>query len=466
MNLMRRVARVVRPALLALTVAATASACSHGDAKTGTTYYVDPGVGSDANNGTSAKTPWRSLSRASDAKLQPGDTLALVAGGIWRHQALEVKESGTAGAPITVTRYGNAQKDPEVTGLDAGYCFLLRGSHLVLERVRAVGCGYTETGRYGGIGVWGSKNIVRDSYVAGEAVGVYVKDGSDGGLYTGNTLANNDIENVNTRGKKCGKAGASKCTDDSGSFAFLIHGDSNEFSWNTVNGSLAKSYDWGVDGGAFEIFNGNRNSVHHNISINNNNFSELGHDAGHTATHNTFSYNLIRATCGKMCDSARGLIVRGPDSKYGPNTGTVFSSNTFYSNGATARGVTCHAGCSPGILTMQGNIIAVTGGATGAWSVWSDAPFAETDNVLNGPYNGFTKGAGTSTDAAQFVNPPTDLHVTASSPAVGRAGTSSFGYDLDRKPVPSNGKCPSGGSGGSGGSADAGAYEVERHCGG
>lgn len=455
MNLTQCTGRNVKSALLAIVIAA-ASGCAVATAETaGTTYFVDPIGGSDANSGTSAKAAWKSLSRASNATLSPGDTLALAASGIWADEVLEITESGTADARITVTRYGNASRDPEVTGLGFGYCFLLRGSYLVLERVRAVGCGYRDTGAYGGIAVWGSNNIVRDNYITGEAVGIFVKDGSNSGSYTGNTLVDNNIENINTPNSNCSTARAVDCANDSGAFGFLIHGDSNEFSWNSVSGSAARSYDWGIDGGALEIFNGNGNRIHHNTSINNNNFSEVGHATGHTATNNAYSYNVIRATCGRMCDEARGLIVRGGESRYGPNTGTIFAHNTFYSDGATARGITCHAGCSPGVLTLQGNIIVVTSGATGSWSVWSDAPFAELYNVLNGPYTGFTKNNTTSTATAGFVNAPTDLHIAASSPGVDRAGLSSFAYDLDRNPVGLDGNCNGGND------ADSGAYEFQ-----
>ena len=109
---------------------------------------------------------------------------------------------------------------------------------------------------------------MRSAYVYGHATGVYVKAGSDYGTYTSNTLVDNNIENVNT---------PSPGGDDSGSFGFLIHGDRNLFSRNTVKGSIARSYDWVWDGGAFEIYDGDYNVITRNTSIDNNNFSELGH---------------------------------------------------------------------------------------------------------------------------------------------------------------------------------------------
>ena len=446
-------------ALLAIAMSGCPSSPSdHDPVRSGTpgrTYFVDSMSGSDANSGTSAARPWKSLTRATEARLLPGDTLALAAGQRWANDALDVTESGTATAPITVTRYGSDAQDPEVTGRMDGYCFLVRGSYLVLEHVRAVSCGYRNSGPYGGIAVWGSHDVVRNTYVRGHAVGVFIKAGSDSGLYTHNMLVDNNVENVNTPGSNCSTHSAAHCGDDSGSFGFLIQGDSNELSWNTVTGSAAPSYDWGVDGGAFEIFNGNANEVHHNIATDNNNFSELGHAPGHSATKNVFFYNAIRATCGALCREARGLIVRGEASQYGPNTGTVFTNNTFYSDGSAARGITCHARCSSAVLTLIGNVIVVTSKATEAWSVWSDAPFTEASNVLNGRYGGFPLSSTSTTAAARFVAAPRDLRLLPTSSAIDRAGKPTVHEDVLDQPVPRNGNCAGARY------VDSGAYEFQ-----
>jgi hypothetical protein len=44
------------------------------------TYYVDAMKGNDNASGTGISQPWRTLSRAQQAKLQPGDRLLLAAG--------------------------------------------------------------------------------------------------------------------------------------------------------------------------------------------------------------------------------------------------------------------------------------------------------------------------------------------------------------------------------------------------
>ena len=96
-----------------------------------------------------------------------------------------------------------------------------------------------------------------------------------------------------TQGTNCGTAQAVNCSDDSGAFGVLINGNDNELSGNTVSGSTAISYDYALDGGAFEIYNGNRNNIHHNVAVDNNNFSEIGKSSGR-ADGNTYRYNLVR----------------------------------------------------------------------------------------------------------------------------------------------------------------------------
>ena len=330
------------------------------------TYYVDSVRGSDSGAGTSAATAWKSLAKVNSGTFAAG-TRILLRRGSWFSKGFELSESGRAGAPITVSAYGSGAR-PVVSGGGAhGACILLSGSYLVLDNVAAARCGYS------GIGVSGDHNTVRSAYVYGHATGVYVKAGSDYGTYTSNTLVDNNIENVNT---------PSPGGDDSGSFGFLIHGDRNLFSGNTVKGSIARSYDWVWDGGAFEIYDGDYNVITRNRSIDNNNFSELGHSKRQTSvTGNVFTYNNISATCA-ACTEARGLIVRGDQVKYGPDYGTVFSGNTVQLTGPTARGVTCHAGCTSRILTMRDNAITVK--AKQGYAVWSDAGFGQAGNRLVG----------------------------------------------------------------------------------
>ncbi len=81
---------------------------------TSRTYYVDSAAGNDANAGTRANAPWRTLDKVNAATFQPGDRILLKAGSSWTGQ-LWPKGSGTAAKPIVVDRYGQGAK-PAIHG--------------------------------------------------------------------------------------------------------------------------------------------------------------------------------------------------------------------------------------------------------------------------------------------------------------------------------------------------------------
>jgi hypothetical protein len=279
-----------------------------------------------------------------------------------------------------------------------------------------------------------------------------VGSGSDFGSYTNNALTGNNIMNVNTPGAFCGTPAAVNCNDDSGAFGVLINGDDNEFSGNTITGSTATSHDFSHDGAAFEIYNGNRNLIHHNVSVDNNVFSEIGRSSG-TADGNTYRYNLVRASCGFECSQTMGLIARGPTSSFGPTNGTVFEHNTVWLDGPESKAVVCHATCPSSTIIRANILVGVSN------SLWMDGSgWTEEQNVLNGPTN-IPPSASSSTDPADFVDAPADLHLSSTSPAIDRAGPSSQDLDLSGQSIPQNGDCAGTSD------ADSGVYEyVASHC--
>lgn len=406
----------------------------------GTTYFVSA-VGSDSNTGTSATTPWKSLTKVSQAVLKPGDTVSFRRGDTFTGGVVTA-QSGTSTAPITLNSYGTGNQ-PIVTGGKSGNCFRINGNFTIVEGLRAVSCGYA------GFSVVGDNDTVRNSSASSNAAGLKVSTGSDFGTYTGNALTNNNIMNVNTRGTNCGTSQAVNCSDDSGAFGILINGNDNEVSGNTVSGSAAASFDFKLDGGAIEIFNGNRNNIHHNTAVDNNAFSELGRSSAGTADNNTYHYNLVRSTCGTNCAQAKGFIGRGATTSFGPTNGTVFEHNTVYLTGPDSQAMVCHASC-PATTVIRGNIL--VGVKNSLWI--NGSGWTERQNVFNGPRN-FTPNSTSTTAPAGFVNAPTDLHLTATSPAIDRAGVGSSLTDLDGAPVAQNGDCRGTAD------ADSGAYEYD-----
>lgn len=405
----------------------------------GTTYYVSA-AGNDSSSGTSSAAPWKSLTKVNAAVLAPGDTVRFRRGDTWTGGVVTT-QSGTSAAPITLSGYGSGTA-PTITGGKSGNCIRINGSYTTVDGLRGVACGYA------GISVTGDRNTVKNSSASNNAVGIKAGTGSDFGRYTGNTLTNNNILNVKTPGSNCGTAQAVNCSDDSGAFGVLINGNDNEVSGNSVRGSNAWSYDYNRDGSAVEIYNGNRNYIHHNVAVDNNNFSEIGRSSG-TADGNIFRYNLVRATCGANCSETTGLIARGTGTSFGPTNGTVFEFNTVYLNGPQSQAAVCHATC-PSSTVIRANIL--VGVKSSLWI--NGSGWTERQNVLNGPIN-VPPNSTSSTASAAFVNPPLDLHLTGSSPAIDRAGTSLSTLDLEGRAVPQNGDCAGTAA------ADSGAYEYD-----
>lgn len=409
----------------------------------GASYYVSD-AGDDGNAGTSAGSPWKSLSKINDTVLKPGDTVSLRRGDTW-NGGIVLGQSGTAQAAITLNSYGTGSPPTIVVG-QSGSCVRVNGDFVKVDGLRAEGCGYA------GFSIYGDHGTVTNVVAVDNAAGIQVGKDSDFGKYTGNELTDNNIMNVNTPGSNCGTPAAVDCNDDSGAFGVLINGNDNEFSGNTVTGSTADSYDFTHDGAAFEIFNGSRNNIHHNTSVDNNVFSEIGRSTG-TADDNTYRYNLVRSSCGTACSQTTGLIARGPTSSFGPTNGTVFEHNTVWLDGPESKAVVCHASC-PASTVIRANILVGVSN-----SLWMDGSgWTEEQNVLNGPTN-ISPSASTSTAPAGFVDPPADLHLTGTSPAIDRAGPSPDRLDLSGESIPQNGDCAGTSE------ADSGAYEyVKPKC--
>jgi hypothetical protein len=82
----------------------------------GTTYYVDP-TGSNANDGLSPQTAWRTLLKVGISTFQPGDAILFKRDAVW-NEWLTPPSSGTMGNPIKFDAYGTG-RPPEFTGFYA-----------------------------------------------------------------------------------------------------------------------------------------------------------------------------------------------------------------------------------------------------------------------------------------------------------------------------------------------------------
>ncbi|HTJ57346.1 MAG TPA: right-handed parallel beta-helix repeat-containing protein [Devosiaceae bacterium] len=82
------------------------------------TFYIDSTSGNDANAGTSADAAFKSLAALNRITLQPGDSVLLARGSSYSDQ-LTLKDSGTAGNPITIGAYGEGAA-PVIKGAATG----------------------------------------------------------------------------------------------------------------------------------------------------------------------------------------------------------------------------------------------------------------------------------------------------------------------------------------------------------
>lgn len=82
-------------------------------AASATTYYVDP-AGSNANDGLTPQTAWRTLLKVGISSFQPGDVILFKRDAVW-NEWLTPPSSGAAGDLIRFDAYGNGLP-PEFTG--------------------------------------------------------------------------------------------------------------------------------------------------------------------------------------------------------------------------------------------------------------------------------------------------------------------------------------------------------------
>lgn len=79
--------------------------------------------------GPQSRSGWRSIDRANDVELGPGESLLLERGCVWGGP-LEARWQGTEGAPITIGAYGTGRRPIVCDGHDQ---FVVSGSHLIFQ---------------------------------------------------------------------------------------------------------------------------------------------------------------------------------------------------------------------------------------------------------------------------------------------------------------------------------------------
>jgi F5/8 type C domain len=415
-------------------------------APSGTSYYVDCAAGNDGNTGTSPSSAWQSVNKANAAALVPGQSLLFKRGCNFAGP-LRANWKGTSSSPIFIGAYGSGNAPMIRNGSPA--VVSITGEYQAFDNLEvsadqpgpyknAQKCKTTPTGWRVGFEFSGNSqfNTVQQSKASGLTAGVRFGGGSrNRAVY--NALVNNNVISQNTPPSE-------KYDDDSGAWGVLLNANNNEVAYNTFSGNSNCSEDYGIEGASVEIYQGSGNYIHHNKSINDSTFSELGGTPDRYSRDNVFAYNLYApvTTGGEL------LVLRGLGSKWGANPGTKFYNNTAY---MVTVGISCSDGCNSSILSARNNII-VSRSNTGKGALWADGMFDEGNNIYwrvggstSARIEGGSIAASSKITDPKFANAANyDFHLAAGSPAI-NAGSEAvvqalkITTDVDGKTLPASG---------------------------
>ena len=99
-------------------------------------YHVSA-AGADSNSGLSPSAAWRTLARANETALQPGDQLLLRRGDAWADEMLQLSVRGDPSRPIRIGSYGDdSAARPLIQGTNktTDICMLLdAASHVAID---------------------------------------------------------------------------------------------------------------------------------------------------------------------------------------------------------------------------------------------------------------------------------------------------------------------------------------------
>jgi len=398
---------------------------------TGTVYYVDCGAGNDANNGKSPAAAWKTVARANQAALSPGDQLRLKRGCRWTGP-LDASWRGTPEQPILIGAYGAG----ELPIIQDAYSTNIRitGTYLVLDSLHATlstppnpdpNCRNQPMGWKAGFAFQdgASYNIVQNSKATKLAIGIFFADGSHHNRAVYNTITDNNV------------VWELRQTSTLGAMGVLLHGDNQEVGHNyfTNNRSLC-TYTGVPESNSIELFTARNSFIHHNVSYQDRVFSELGSSSSQRAENNTYAYNLHVVTDNDSSTGPRFLVTRGWNHPFGPVVNTQVYQNTVYLTASDSKGITCGM-CGKEILALKNNIFWVD-----REPVWSDTPFVEANNVYWSSdgrplvlFQSLFMSSASRIADPQFFDPANGkFNLKANSPAIGQGVLDpvSLTYDL------------------------------------
>ena len=242
-------------------------------------YFVNSLSGNDSNAGTDRNSPWKSLAKVNAASFQPGDTVFFERGSSWA-ASLQIKNSGAPDNPLVFCTIGKGEKPVISFAGNRTKAIDITGSWVVLDGF------FTKDANLSGVFIakGAEHNVVRNCEIANCGGGVTIYGRHN--LITHN-FAHDLVMVKNTKAESRAAPGGD---DDYGAVAYWVFNACNEIAYNRAERCRAPSYDYGYDGGFFEVYsNGDSTYVHHNYAEDCNGFLEIG---GGMARNITVSHNV------------------------------------------------------------------------------------------------------------------------------------------------------------------------------
>ena len=310
------------------------------------TYYVDCTNGVDSNNGTSASSAWKTLTKANTAPFAPGEKL-LFKRGCTFVGTLTADQTGTAVNPVTFGAYGTGDNplfQADANNAGAVSAVSITGSYQIIEQLSTTVINMrrepTCTDQFGQNTVYGyyigfsftdisHHNTVQDS----EAFGPLSGGASFMNSASFNKITKSTIHDLTGLWQRPTDPGGLL-----GAIGINLHGNDGEFSYNEFRNNKAscmlstgEEYSYSAP---FEVFNANRNFVHHNKAYGHKKHFEMGKSTGFTTDDNRVAYNLFVSDM----PSAKGPNIHGNDN-FGPVNRTKIYNNTIVFTGANSEGI-------------------------------------------------------------------------------------------------------------------------------
>jgi hypothetical protein len=281
-------------------------------------YYVDSNDGNDGAGGTSEAAAWRTLEPVRSTDFQPGDVIHFKRGSSWSGDFV-INNSGEEGNPITFTAYGEGDM-PVFSNPGGGNerCIYISADWIVLENLKC------EDSRRAGIYISSGSdhNVVQNCESEGTGFGCWV-----GGSY--NLVTSSYFHDLNVVNNTPGG------DDDYGAVGVVLSASNNEISYNRMVNCVGPSYDYGVDGGVWEVWTTQSSPVsdcyiHHNTGISCDGFLEVG-GSGNAPTHNMkVAYN-VSINNGTFCGFHMGGTFGTDVQNYQVENNTVYETEGHWS---------------------------------------------------------------------------------------------------------------------------------------